>query len=181
MNVEYCISTTIKILGVAVEAELILYVDGQIFYSDDINEDVTCLLKKEIKKAQKRLKSVNQSFCVVADCVTWETYTLKSRLGVSSFLMVKAKNSKKERHMDQVIHILNVVLDDVYRKKVWEENIVRLTKREREVFLYLVKGYRNKEIADILHLSEYTIKNHIDSILNKLDAKSRLEVIAKFA
>ncbi|THD14662.1 hypothetical protein CI793_14450 [Anoxybacillus ayderensis] len=57
----------------------------------------------------------------------------------------------------------------------------RLTKREREVFLYLVKGYRNKEIADTLHLSEYTIKNHIDSILNKLDAKSRLEVIVKFA
>ncbi|WP_412674758.1 response regulator transcription factor [Anoxybacillus ayderensis] len=88
-----------------------------------------------------------------------------------------------QAHEDAIFSIiaLNVVLDDVYKKKIWEENISRLTKREREVFLYLVKGYRNKEIADTLHLSEYTIKNHIDSILNKLDAKSRLEVIAKFA
>ncbi|MED0687208.1 response regulator transcription factor [Anoxybacillus ayderensis] len=181
MNFEHFMSTTIKILGVAVEAELILYIDGQVFYSNVINEDVICLLKKEIKKAQKRSKSVSQGFCVVADGVAWEIYTLKNRFGVSSFVMVKAKEPKKERHIDQVIHILNVVLDDVYKKKIWEENISRLTKREREVFLYLVKGYRNKEIADTLHLSEYTIKNHIDSILNKLDAKSRLEVIAKFA
>lgn len=51
----------------------------------------------------------------------------------------------------------------------------RLTKREREVLLMLTKGWKNKDIADKLAISEKTIKSHLTSIFSKLQVDSRLQ------
>jgi len=48
--------------------------------------------------------------------------------------------------------------------------------RELEVIKLLAKGMANKEIAKALQIREQTVKNHVTSIMNKLGAKSRLEV-----
>ena len=53
-----------------------------------------------------------------------------------------------------------------------------LSKRERQVLEYLANGRSNKEIGAILYVSELTIKGHVRSILEKLDAKGRSEAIA---
>jgi two-component system, NarL family, response regulator len=60
------------------------------------------------------------------------------------------------------------------------ESIARpqLSKRERQVLRYLVNGRSNKEIAQILYTSEHTAKAHVKSIMTKLNADSRTEVIA---
>jgi DNA-binding NarL/FixJ family response regulator len=60
------------------------------------------------------------------------------------------------------------------------EFIVRpqLSKREREVLKYLINGRSNKEIAQILYISEHTAKAHVRAIMTKLHADSRTEVIA---
>lgn len=50
-----------------------------------------------------------------------------------------------------------------------------LTSRETEVIDYVALGYLNKQIADKLGISEQTIKNHISSILRKLDANDRTQ------
>ncbi len=50
-----------------------------------------------------------------------------------------------------------------------------LTDREREVLTEIGKGRRNKEIADILFISEKTVKNHISNIFAKLEVNSRAE------
>ncbi len=52
-----------------------------------------------------------------------------------------------------------------------------LAKRESEVVVLLREGKTNKEIGDALGLSEKTVKRHMSSIMKKLDAKSRLEVV----
>lgn len=56
----------------------------------------------------------------------------------------------------------------------------RLTPRELDVLLELVKGGSNREIAARLFISEYTVKNHIHSILHKLEVSNRREA-AKYA
>lgn len=43
---------------------------------------------------------------------------------------------------------------------------------------YLANGRSNKEIARILYISEHTAKAHVRSIMSKLNADSRTQVIA---
>jgi DNA-binding NarL/FixJ family response regulator len=56
---------------------------------------------------------------------------------------------------------------------------VRMTKRERQVIELISEGYTNKEIAQKLHLSTYTVKSHVHNILEKLALSTRLQ-IAKY-
>ena len=53
-----------------------------------------------------------------------------------------------------------------------------LSKRERQVLKYLANGRSNKEIAQILYISEHTAKAHVRAVMTKLNADSRTEVIA---
>jgi len=52
-----------------------------------------------------------------------------------------------------------------------------LTPRETEILNYVAKGYLNKQIAGMLDISEQTIKNHVTSILRKLDANARTQAV----
>ena len=54
---------------------------------------------------------------------------------------------------------------------------VNLTKREREILVYLTKGLRNQAIADELELSYRTVVTHVYNIYRKLKIKSRTEAI----
>jgi two-component system NarL family response regulator len=60
------------------------------------------------------------------------------------------------------------------------ESIARpeLSKRERQVLKDLAYGRSNKEIAQILYISEHTAKAHVRSIMTKLNADSRTEAMA---
>ena len=52
-----------------------------------------------------------------------------------------------------------------------------LTPRETEILTLMAQGYFNKQIAVKLDISEQTIKNHITSILRKLDANARTQAV----
>jgi DNA-binding NarL/FixJ family response regulator len=56
-----------------------------------------------------------------------------------------------------------------------DSRFVPLSPREMEILQYVVRGSSNKEIAHALQISQQTVKNHISSILRKLDAKDRTE------
>jgi len=51
------------------------------------------------------------------------------------------------------------------------------TPRETEILKYIAQGYLNKQIAAELGISEQTIKNHVTSILRKLNANARTEAV----
>lgn len=52
-----------------------------------------------------------------------------------------------------------------------------LTPREMEILDHIARGYINKQIADKLSISEQTVKNHMSSILRKLDASDRTQAV----
>lgn len=54
-----------------------------------------------------------------------------------------------------------------------------LTAREREIGELLTLGRSNKEIAAQLYLGVSTVKNHVHNLLQKLDARSRAEAVAR--
>lgn len=53
-----------------------------------------------------------------------------------------------------------------------------LTAREREILKLIGAGYSNREIADMLVIGWGTVKNHVHSILKKLETNSRHEAAA---
>jgi DNA-binding CsgD family transcriptional regulator len=53
-----------------------------------------------------------------------------------------------------------------------------LSRREAEVLRLLCDGNTNKGIAEKLFISEYTVKDHIKKIMEKMGVKSRSEIIA---
>ena len=53
-----------------------------------------------------------------------------------------------------------------------------LTAREVEVLQQVAGGNRNRDIGDLLHISEETVKVHIKHIMDKLGAKDRTQAIA---
>ena len=53
------------------------------------------------------------------------------------------------------------------------------TERETEVLRLMAGGYSNKEIADSLHLSEGTVKNHVSNILSKMGVCDRTRAVLK--
>ncbi|MDB8805230.1 response regulator [Romboutsia sp. 1001216sp1] len=59
-------------------------------------------------------------------------------------------------------------------------NIYGLTDREKDIVRLISKGLSNKEIANKLFLSEGTIKNHITSILSKMDLKHRTQIAIEY-
>jgi DNA-binding NarL/FixJ family response regulator len=52
-----------------------------------------------------------------------------------------------------------------------------LTPREREVLVAIAQGRSNPEIAAAFHLSESTVKTHVGRLLQKLDARDRVQLV----
>jgi DNA-binding NarL/FixJ family response regulator len=55
----------------------------------------------------------------------------------------------------------------------------KLTDRERQVLRFMANGYSNKEIGRLLEVSEGTVKNHVSSILEKLDVRDRTRAVLR--
>ncbi len=55
-----------------------------------------------------------------------------------------------------------------------------LSRRENEVMRYVATGMTNAEIAAELFISPVTVRNHVSSILTKLDATNRTQAVAKY-
>lgn len=53
-----------------------------------------------------------------------------------------------------------------------------LSPRESEILNLIAAGKGNRDIAEILHIEEKTVKNHINNIYSKLHIKSRYEAIS---
>ncbi len=54
-----------------------------------------------------------------------------------------------------------------------------LTPRELEVVELLTRGMDNPEIAQALHLSQHTVKNHVSNILVKLQVANRIQAAVR--
>ena len=72
------------------------------------------------------------------------------------------------------------MLDEVRRLDMApsrEERIV--TKREEEVLQLIADGCSTSEVADQMYISQKTVKNHLASIYQKLDARDRTQAVLR--
>jgi len=66
---------------------------------------------------------------------------------------------------------------DVATRLASREAFSELTPRELDVLRQLARGFANKEIADMLNLSEHTVKGYLKIILSKLRVADRTEAV----
>lgn len=90
----------------------------------------------------------------------------------------------KDTEPDELVFLIK---DAVKGNKAYSENVARylrdrgdevdgfdlLTEREMQILAQVAKGYRNKQIADRLLITESTVKVHMKSLLKKLCVPSR--------
>jgi len=61
-----------------------------------------------------------------------------------------------------------------------DENVTEvLSERERDVIRLMAGGFSNREIGEMLGLTEGTVKNHVSRLLLKLDARDRTSAVLK--
>ena len=56
------------------------------------------------------------------------------------------------------------------------EQSAALSQREREIVILVAQGFKNKEMAERMFISEQTVKNHLHNIFDKLGVSDRLEL-----
>lgn len=67
-------------------------------------------------------------------------------------------------------------IKDVLSSATFSERRVILSEREREIVSLICQGYRNKEIAKKLNISEQTVKSHCNRIYEKVGVSDRLQL-----
>jgi DNA-binding NarL/FixJ family response regulator len=56
-----------------------------------------------------------------------------------------------------------------------EDDITKVTSREREILILISNGMSNKEIANELNITERTVKNHITNLFKKINVCDRTQ------
>ena len=94
-------------------------------------------------------------------------YVLKSMPPKELVEVIRQAHAGKKRIPSQVAaHIAEHIADEP------------LTQREVEVLQRIAEGNRNRDIADVLCISEETVKVHIKHIMDKLGAADRTQAVA---
>lgn len=77
----------------------------------------------------------------------------------------------------QCRHILETLVDGLPPFVTDSKGRFLLSSREQQIVSKVAEGMRNREIAELLHLSEHTIKNHLFRIFERLGISNRAELI----
>ncbi len=68
-------------------------------------------------------------------------------------------------------------------KRVFSESkecsVKKITSRETDIILLMRTGKSNLEIGELLHISHWTVKNHVQNILKKLNVSNRTQAVAR--
>lgn len=83
----------------------------------------------------------------------------------------------------RIAHILLSEIDWLHRIEMPENKgngVPQLTPRQRTVLIMLLEGRQAKEIAQLLHITEYTVKDHAKVIYKHFQVSSQVELIGRF-
>ena len=109
------------------------------------------------------------------------------RAGAHGYLLKKTPKEKLLEALEELhnggspmsTNIARKVIEAIEKKKQPPEEINTLTNKEKQILELLAKGFLYKEIADQLHSTRNTIKQHIHHIYEKLHVQNRTEAINK--
>ncbi|MDS0527028.1 response regulator transcription factor [Clostridium sp. SHJSY1] len=99
-----------------------------------------------------------------------EGYVLKESAGNAITNAIRAVFSG-EKYIDKTL-MESVFIDDYISTN--ENKLENLSNRELSILIKISEGKKNKEIAEMLFLSEKTVKNYVTSIFRKIEVEDRV-------
>jgi DNA-binding NarL/FixJ family response regulator len=99
--------------------------------------------------------------------------------GVNGYLLKRSTSDSLVPALRAVASGQPWVPDEVAGRLASRKSFEELTPREIDVLNELAKGLSNKLIADSLHITEYTVKDHVKNILAKLRVSDRTEAVTE--
>lgn len=150
-----------------------------------VNHQDSLKLVNEVKKQFKEIKLVVMGLVPVQSTVREFI-----QAGVCGFILKDADASRFKKTILKVnkgLKVLPPLLTGSLFSQIVDsaisgsntsiiEKSVRMTKRERDVVALIADGLTNKEIAQKLKLSTYTVKSHVHNILEKLSLSTRVQI-----
>jgi DNA-binding CsgD family transcriptional regulator len=83
-----------------------------------------------------------------------------------------------KQYLQKYWSVSPLVMDKVNMDEIYDKH--GISQRERDIAGLLMQGKSNKEIADSLYIAPNTVKNHIHSLFQKLQVKSRFQLMNFF-
>jgi DNA-binding NarL/FixJ family response regulator len=107
--------------------------------------------------------------------------------GATGYMLKKTSAAKLLEAITELVNggspmsgeIARKVVQTFMKPAVYQFPEAKLTNREEEILTYLAKGYLYKEIATTLFISIETVRTHIHKIYQKLQVRTRTEVLLK--
>ena len=96
--------------------------------------------------------------------------SMKGEIDVAGFLVL--------RRLDYQRLIQRLVAEHKGKQDAADERRASLSPREVEILRLAADGMNSRKIAERLHLSAYTVKNHFTNILAKLKVHTRAEAVS---
>jgi DNA-binding NarL/FixJ family response regulator len=126
-----------------------------------------------------QIKKPNQKIILYTSSHPWE---LGLKLGEFPFWGYIQKNADLQTLTNCLSSIENstkYIQSDLIWEKIFPEkdSSIVLTKREQEILHHIKAGKTSKEIAEILFLSELTVKSHRQNMMRKFDVKNVVELL----
>lgn len=176
------IEDDISVVGVAEDGE------SAIKLASSLNPDVM-LLDINMKgmggiKALKRIKEMGLKVKVIMLTIHSDReYLMETvNLGASGYVLKDTGTDGLIAAIRQVhagqSYIHPAVMEQAQKAEyitVKDPEIEKLTKREIEVIGLIADGLNNKEIADVLFISEKTVKNHVSNMFKKINVTDRTQ------
>ena len=142
-------------------------------------ENGTCLIPEDIHAVVRELISRLMHCDHPKDCETVQveriSFGLEQRLLLRGLCVPDEPLVRNSR--------LLIIMEKLNQKlECPDANIQQryhLTEREQMVIIYLMLGFTNKEIANRLNLSEYTVKEHLKRIMQKTKTTTRTGLLAR--
>jgi len=146
-----------------------------LFIDTNISKDNIVEVLKNIKNKYKKLKVM-----ILDNKKDIDLFSKTLNYGIDGYIL-------NITDKDEFIYIIKKVINgkkfydsellQYSTKKEKNDSEINLTNKEKSVLNYVCKGFSNKEIADELKVTDYTIKKHVSNILSKLNLKTRQEII----
>lgn len=127
-----------------------------------------------LKKVQEKSDRVGDCECIDQNCVVLQGDD--SPYALRAFHIGHDAEKKNPTHIMVMVERIAATHEPDFMKAKLEFD---LSKREIEVVRFICRGFGNKAIAEEMFISEYTVKDHIKSIMRKMNVSTRSEMIAR--
>ncbi|UZR96494.1 response regulator [Chondrinema litorale] len=106
-------------------------------------------------------------------------------LGVNGYIL---KNTGKRELLNAIrmvlqkgshfsVDVMSAVIEGMSNRRMKRQQKVCLTKREKQILIYIVNGDYNKEIGEKLNIAVNTVETHRKNIISKLHAKNTAHLV----